>query len=71
MNFRVPIFIVVSFFMLLLPFQGCGQKKQNAEKVSADSLLNRDQNEWSRSIPGSFSSQIKSKILGSKLLIYF
>jgi murein L,D-transpeptidase YcbB/YkuD len=47
--------------MLLLPFQGCGQKKQNAEKVSADSLLNRDQNEWSRSIPGSFSSQIKSK----------
>jgi murein L,D-transpeptidase YcbB/YkuD len=61
MNFRVSAFIVVSFFITLLPFQGCGQKKQDAAKVSADSLLNRDQNEWNRSIPGSFSSQTRSK----------
>ena len=61
MNFRIPVFIIVSFFIILLPFQGCGQKKHDAVKVSADSLLNRDQDEWNRSIPGSFSSQTKSK----------
>jgi len=61
MNFRTPVFTIVSFFMILLPFQGCGQKKQDAARISADSLLNKDQNEWNRSIPGSFSSQTKSK----------
>ncbi|SDL64497.1 Murein L,D-transpeptidase YcbB/YkuD [Daejeonella rubra] len=61
MNFRFSAFIIVSFFMILLPFQGCGQKKQDAGKVSADSLIDRDQNVWNRSIPGSFSSQTKSR----------
>jgi len=61
MNFRIPAFVIVSFFIILLPFQGCGQKKQNAGKVSADSLIDKDQNEWNRSIPGSFSSQTKSR----------
>jgi len=61
MNFRIPAFILISLFIILLPFQGCGQKKHDAANVSIDSLLNRDQDEWNRSIPGSFSSQTKSK----------
>jgi murein L,D-transpeptidase YcbB/YkuD len=59
MSFRIPVLIV--FILLLLPFRGCGQKKLNTVKVSADSLHIRDQNEWYRSIPGSFSTQTKSK----------
>jgi len=61
MNVRVSAFIIISLFIILLPFQGCGQKNHDPANAFSDSLLNRDQNEWNRSIPGSFSSQTKSK----------
>jgi murein L,D-transpeptidase YcbB/YkuD len=61
MNFRIPAFIIFSFFLIQLPFQGCGHSKQDAGKIPADSLSDKDQDEWNRSIPGSFSSQTKSK----------
>jgi murein L,D-transpeptidase YcbB/YkuD len=43
--------------ILLIPFQGCGQKKVDHSKSIKDSTMN----EWNKSIPGSFSTQTKSK----------
>jgi murein L,D-transpeptidase YcbB/YkuD len=43
--------------ILLLPFQGCGQKKVDNSKSIKDSTMN----EWNKSIPGNFSTQTKSK----------
>lgn len=61
MNFNSPAYLFIYVLISLLPFQGCGQDRKNTAKNSTDSLRNMDLNEWSKSIPGSFSSQTKSK----------
>ena len=61
MNFNTPAYLFLYIMISLLPFQGCGQDRKNTVKNSIDSLRNEDLNEWSKSIPGSFSSQTNSK----------
>ena len=54
----------------LLPFQGCGQDRKNTAKNPIDSLRNKDLNEWSKSIPGSFSSQTNSKFDSLEIAVF-
>jgi len=57
MKINNPVYLSLSFMILLIPFQGCGQKKVDHSKSIKDSTMN----EWNKSIPGSFSTQTKSK----------
>lgn len=59
MNIRNQIYFLLFNLILLIPFQGCTQVNQDAEKILADSLRLRDIQNWNQSIPGNFSSQTK------------
>lgn len=61
MNFKNPAHIIFIAWIILLPFQGCGQSRKNNTKISQDSLKNRADKEWNGTIPGNFSSQTKAK----------
>ncbi|MDP3468664.1 MAG: L,D-transpeptidase family protein [Daejeonella sp.] len=61
MNINNPVYLFLLIMVSLLPFQGCSQDKKNTLMNSQDSLRNHDMNEWNKSIPGSFSTQSKSK----------
>jgi len=60
MNFKNPAYLIFLTWIILLPFQGCGQDKRDSAKVSEDSIRNAAENEWNKTIPGSFSSQTKA-----------
>jgi len=70
MNFNSPAYLFIYVLISLLPFQGCGQDRKNTAKNSTDSLRNMDLNEWSKSIPGSFSSQTKSKFDSLEITVF-
>jgi L,D-transpeptidase YcbB len=67
MNINNPAYLFLSFIVLLLPFQGCGQKKIDKSKSIKDSTMN----EWNKSIPGNFSTQTKSKFDSLEIGIFF
>lgn len=60
MKFKNPAYFFFLVMIILLPFQGCGQDRKDSAKVKEDSLKTRMENEWNRTIPGSFSSQTKA-----------
>lgn len=61
MNFNTPAYLLVYMLISLLPFQGCGQNSRDTGKHAADSLKYADMAVWNKSIPGSFSTQTKSR----------
>jgi murein L,D-transpeptidase YcbB/YkuD len=67
MKINNPAYLFLLFMILLLPFQGCGQKKIDKSKSSKDSTIN----EWNKSIPGNFSTQTKSKFDSLEIGIFF
>lgn len=51
------VYLFLSPLILLLPFQGCSQKKiDNSTNIKDSTLI-----EWNKSIPGNFSNQTRSK----------
>ena len=61
MDFRVQALHFILLYMILIPFPGNSQVNKNNVKSGADSLIKKDQNIWNRNIPGSFSTQTKSR----------
>jgi murein L,D-transpeptidase YcbB/YkuD len=70
MNYNTPAYLFIYIMISLLPFQGCGQDRKNTAKNPIDSLRNKDLNEWSKSIPGSFSSQTNSKFDSLEIAVF-
>jgi murein L,D-transpeptidase YcbB/YkuD len=58
-NFRVYALHLILFCMILLPLNGTSHFGNNKDKSGTDSLIKRHQNEWKRSISGSFNTQTK------------
>jgi murein L,D-transpeptidase YcbB/YkuD len=71
MNFNTPAYLFLYLMISLLPFQGCGQDRKDMAKSPIDSLRNRDLNEWSKSIRGSFSPQANSKFDSLEIAVFF
>jgi L,D-transpeptidase YcbB len=57
MKINNSVYLFLSPLILLLPFQGCSQKKIDNSTIIKDSTLI----EWNKSIPGNFSNQTRSK----------
>jgi hypothetical protein len=70
MNFNTPAYLFLYLMISLLPFQGCGQDRKDMAKSPIDSLRNRDLNEWSKSIRGSFSPQANSKFDSLEIAVF-
>ena len=52
------VYLFLSPMILLFPFQGCSQKKiDNSTNIKDSTLI-----EWNKTIPGSFSTQTRSKL---------
>lgn len=70
-NLKNSGYLFFLMWSLLLPFQGCGQSRKDSERTVEDILKNHAEDEWNRTIPGSFSAQAKAAFDSMEISRFF